>query len=356
MRQLLTFALILVFAGSAAAMDLGSVSNPAPKDDSHVLQNPTFGRDGGDDMASAAMITALPFNDTGSTGGSSDAFDAVCPYSGSTSPDKWYSFTPAADTGVSVDLCGSSYDTKTYIVDGSYNIIACNDDFYFDATCGTYVSFIEAASLTGGMTYYIVVDGYGGDFGDYIISVNEVIPPEPCVLECDGVAEGEPTLNDGYVDNYNGGCNTPPANPFQDLVADQYGNLLLCGVSGWYTSAEGGASRDTDWFTVTFGAAGTITWEMDAEVESYFFLLAPQDCGTVAVAEQVLAGPCAPGVLVLSGAPGSVAWIWAGPSDFAPPVGFVGNEYAYTCNFSGMQEGPIATEPTSFDSIKSMYR
>ena len=32
-----------------------------------------------------------------------------------------------------------------------------------------------------GVQYFIVVDGYGGDFGDYLINITEFTP---CVLEC----------------------------------------------------------------------------------------------------------------------------------------------------------------------------
>jgi hypothetical protein len=112
-------------------------------------------------MGTAVPITALPFSDTGATCDNLDDWDEVCPYTGSTSADVWYSYTPAADMMVSVDLWGSFYDTKTYILDAGYNVIACNDDFYSDWT-----SLIEAAQLYSGNTYYIVVDGYGGDCGD----------------------------------------------------------------------------------------------------------------------------------------------------------------------------------------------
>jgi hypothetical protein len=354
MRQLLTFALILVFAGTAFGADLGNTNGPASiKDDSHVLQNPTMGRDGGDDSSSAVAISGLPFSDTGSTGGSSDAWDEACPYTGSTSPDKWYSFTPAADMSVFVDLCGSLYDTKTYILDAGMAVVACNDDFYFGSDpCGSYVSKIESAALMGGATYYIVVDGYGGDFGDYVLEVGEFTP---CLVPCDGVAEGEPALVDGYVDNFNGGCNTDPnSGPFQELVADEYGNLTFCGVGGWYMSSDGSQYRDTDWFLATIGSTGTVTWTLESEQNAYGFLLAPQDCPNVAVAEQVLASCGNPQVMVITGNPGDVVWLWVGSDVFSSPNGLP--EFGYRSDFTGLAEGPIATDATSFDGIKAMYR
>lgn len=354
MRQLLTFALILVFAGTAFGADLGNTNGPASiKDDSHVLQNPVqTDRDGGNNAGSAVAIPGMPFSDTGATCGAGDDWDEACPYTGSTSEDKWYSFTPAADMTVFVDLCGSGYDTKTYILNSSMGVVACNDDFYFDAACGTYVSKIEAATLMGGSTYYVVVDGYGGDCGSYVIEMGEVVP---CEIPCDGVVEGEPALVDGYVDNFNGGCNTDPVSgPFQELVADEYGNLTFCGIGGWYLSSDFLNYRDTDWFLATIGASGTITWTLEAEEPTYGFLLAPQDCPTVAVAEQMTADCGSPQVMVISGNPGDVVWLWVGSTVFESPTG--APEFAYRSDFTGLAEGPIATDASSFDGIKAMYR
>ena len=69
------------------------------------------------------------------------------------------------------------------------------------------------------------------------------------------MVEGEPDNGPGYVDEYNGGCNAPNGQ-FQPLTGDEYGNLNFCGVSGW----NGSGTRDTDWYLVTFGDQGTITW------------------------------------------------------------------------------------------------
>ncbi len=75
---------------------------------------------------------------------------------------------------ITVDLCGSSFDTKTYIYDEDLNSIICNDDFYFDDDCGVYVSKIEYVELTGGEIYYKIVDGYSNS-GPYEIMVTELL-------------------------------------------------------------------------------------------------------------------------------------------------------------------------------------
>ncbi len=252
MRQTLGFSLVIVFFGSAAmgTPNLGTT----PKDskiNGHVGMNPGTpdGRQGGEDIGTAIVIDALPFSDTGNTTDNLDDYDEVCPYGPHESPDVVYSYTPDEDLFINVDLCGSGYDTKTFIYDSSMNVIACNDDFYFDDTCGVYVSLIEYAGLVAGETYYIVIDGYGGDAGDYILEFFEYVPDPPCILDCND-DEGEPAIVDGYEDDFNGGCNSPEYGyPFFELHANDAGELVFGGQGGWYINSGGGNSRDTDWFT-----------------------------------------------------------------------------------------------------------
>ena len=72
-------------------------------------------------------------------------------------------------------------------------------------------------ALLGGAPYHVVIDGFGGDAGEYVITVSE---SEPCVIECPvgGELEGEPPLVDDYADAFNGGCNSPEFGaPFDSL-------------------------------------------------------------------------------------------------------------------------------------------
>ncbi len=139
-------------------------------------------RVGGDVCETATVIDALPFHDTGNTCGFANDYDEVCPYSGSNSPDVAYAFTPAGDTTIDITLCnGSNYDTKLYVYEGGCpgTLVACNDDF-----CPGYVSELADVELAGGTTYYIIVDGYGGECGDYVLDVTIAAPPE--TLQCPG--------------------------------------------------------------------------------------------------------------------------------------------------------------------------
>jgi hypothetical protein len=285
-------------------------------------------------------VTLPVVNGTGTTAGYNDDYDEVCPYSTSTSPDVVYTFTPAAAAAINVDLFGSAYDTKVYMYDENLALVACNDDFYSD-----YTSFLENVPVVAGVQYFIVVDGYGGDFGDYLINVDEFIP---CMLECpgDGVLEGEPPLMNDYIDNWNGACNTDTVNPpFQPMGAGNF-----CGVSGFYL-ANGGNSRDTDWFTLTIPAEGVIEFTGDAELATFMFELGPQDCNSVGVLQNVQIGPCTPATMVVTGAPGSTVWFWVGPTTFASPDGSDVYEYDYVINVSGI----VATEDHTLSHVKSLF-
>jgi hypothetical protein len=143
---------------------------------------------GGETIATATVIASLPYSDNGTTIGHLNDYGGDCEYGTSTAPDVVYSYTPAADGAIDVSLChdATNYDTKLFIFDTPTPVdgdeIACNDDF-----CSTisypdpYVSEVSGVPVTGGTTYYIVVDGYGTSAGTYEISVigGTFIPPPP---------------------------------------------------------------------------------------------------------------------------------------------------------------------------------
>jgi len=239
MYRLFILVLISCFAAAALAVDTGNIRESF-KGHAHVGLNPGTpdGREGGETVADAIVIPRVPFADTGNTSDNLNDYDEICPYTGSTSPDVVYAFTPAADLEIDLSLCsdGNQYDTKIYLYQDSVtpgSPWACNDDWCANSWT-YYASYLMDISLQAGHTYFIVIDGYGGDAGNYELEIETYVP---CVVECpeNAVPEGEPPLVDWYVDEYNGGCNsTPPV--FQDInwVNQEDGCAWLCGVSGWY--------------------------------------------------------------------------------------------------------------------------
>ncbi len=367
MRKAIVLLMIMSIAGSAVAQDLGATRDLSVKKSSSITYvPPAQPKQGGDNMDDAVVIPGIPYTNSGTTVGYLDDYDVACT-DPSTSPDVIYSFTPAADIDISVDLCGSSYDTKTFVFDGLGNVVACDDDFYGSGgACGDWVSFIQRASLLGGTTYFIAIDGWGGASGDYELEIREFEVPDPCVVACDpdAVPEGEPRLMDGYVDNHNGGCNTDPVNsPFMDIdwtndtdgVPPYDGSAFMCGESGWFTSGDGGASRDTDWFRVFALETGTMEMTVQAEWPTSIFKLAPMDCPTVAV-ELSATTDCTGATLSFPVTEGEEVWLWVGPSSFDPPPGVTDRNYIYSMTITNNMFGVVPSEKTSFGSLKALYR
>ncbi len=354
MRYLSATFLVLAMISTASAANLGNVYETPIKDDAHVGQNPGTpdSRQGGETIDDAFIITGLPFNDAGNTVNNINDYDEACPYTSSISPDVVYSFTPNQEMIINIDLCTSGYDTKVYVYE---NVVtpgapyACNDDY---AGCiEIYRSMIPTLSLTPGNIYYIVVDGYGGDAGDYTLDIFEFIH---CGVECgDAPLEGEPELVDGYDDQYNGGCNSNPAAPLmQVLEGDENGEATLCGISGWFLSPEGDEFRDTDWFEVTAGEEGYITFTCISDYTVYMFVLSTT-CNGTEVLHQVLIESMVEGTIEFAQDPGTIAWLWVGPNVFTGPV----YEFTYLIGLSGIEgSAPSATEDLNWGGMKSMFK
>ncbi len=353
MRVFTLVALVVGFAGMACAGDLGNRIPPKPFATAPA-NVPRAERQAGDTIASATVIPALPYFDSGTTIGYTNDYDAVCPYTGSSSPDVCYRYTASSIMSISIDLCGSDYDTKVYVYDSEMNLIACNDDYYTDQYCGIYVSRLDNVILSPGETYAIIVDGYGGDAGNYVFQIPIICGP--CIVPCPAgnVAEGEPPLVDGYVDLHNGGCNTPPDYPLQAITGDLNGERIFCGVGGWYDF--GGADyRDTDWFVLTMGEGGVIDVTIDAEQSVIAFELGPQDCDAVGVLQSVTAGPCMDAYLTITGyQPEQVVWLWVGSTVFTAPAG-AEPMFDYVIWLSGLSPGGVMTERTLWGSLKALY-
>jgi hypothetical protein len=163
-------------------------------DDDVVVTN-NNSRDTGDDISDPFILTIPESGDTlitGSTVGFTNDYDAVCPYSGSTSPDVVYKLVLADSiNGLIIDLCESYYDSKVYmyledsLATGDTTNVACNDDYCSASHGQSWTSYIELGhQLFGGVsagTYYIVIDGYGGNSGEYVMNVTVMSPPPEMV-------------------------------------------------------------------------------------------------------------------------------------------------------------------------------
>lgn len=148
------------------------------------------GRQGGDTCETAVSLDGpLPISVSGTTVGYTNDYDEVCNYTGSTAPDVVYMYTPTADVVVDLTLCdgATDYDSKMYVYENTCptpgSPYACNDDACTSAAGQNYVSRIAELPLTGGNTYYIVVDGYQANAGTYYLDIYESATGACCVDE-----------------------------------------------------------------------------------------------------------------------------------------------------------------------------
>ncbi len=343
MTRCLIFLLLLGVAGTALAADTGNRDRKADLWQDYG-DGRGDGREGGESIGSAIVIPALPFNDTGATCDNVNDYDEVCPYMGSTSADVVYAFTPSANVTIAVDLCASSYDTKTYIYAGQQgNLVACNDD----AGCGYsgYQSKLEGINLTAGTTYYIVIDGYGGSCGSYILSI---APFEPCTVDCppEGRPENEPPCVDNYYDQYNGGCNTTG---WTLMPSGGDGCGAVCGKGCTYIY-QGGSYRDTDWYQC-WGQGTTVTANCVAEFPLQFIFIYNADCNNL-MYNYITAGPCQTATLSQYVGSGVEIWLWVGPSVFS---GVPESDYVLdACGIWGDIGTPV--QDATWGAIKNRFR
>lgn len=344
MRNMITLILLSSLLGVAVAgRPIDSEPVKAPYSGP---QNVPVVRQGGDTILDAVEVTLPVVGLVGTTAGYSDDYDEECPYAGGGSPDVVYTFVADASTSLRVDLCGSSYDTKVYVYDQEFTVVGCNDDFYPAGPCGQYVSLIYGLPVSTGMRYYVVVDGYGGDFGDYVLTIAEL---DPCNLECPAGAEleGEPPLTIDYTDEWNGGCEYSTDNPlFQPITATQF-----CGKSGMYLSSNG-SMRDTDWFELMIPAGGTLEITIEAEHPIQMWQIGTEDCIAWMFLNVSRVMACEQGAMTISGEPGESVLLWITPRFSNTPDGSDVFEFDYslTTNLS------VRTESQSLSEIKAIFR
>jgi len=310
-------------------------------------------RQGGDTVDTAVLIEHIPFSTTGTTTGFSDDHDAVCPYDGSTSPDVVYrieagSFSDLPCRWISIDLAGSSYDTKVYLMDSQMQVVACNDDFYSDFT-----SLIDIAHLFPDETYYLVVDGYGGDHGEYELQVSEFLPG---YVGCHDAQwdEGELPLQDDVPDTYNSGCDgdAGPA-AIVPIPANADNRQSVCGRNGW-TTVDGELVADIDWFSLRIGAVGVVDGSLINAVGGMLSAYLPGECGALDLLLAFQISPLMEMPFTITGEPGQEVWLRMETSSYGPACDRTPEEWEYNIFLEGLQS-PVGLESRSWSQVKGLF-
>ena len=160
--------------------------------------------------------------------GTSQAYDTTSastsapawPCAGGGGSDIWYSYTTSALSDVTVETCGSSYDTAIEIFSGDCSAlvpIVCNDDF-----CGLQ-STATAFSVPAGTELRIRVGGFAAGSGPGTVLLTEGAPFD---------------------------CSTQPDDSFEDNDTCQTASALTTGIyQGLFCSLT-----DADFYEVSLGA------------------------------------------------------------------------------------------------------
>ncbi len=107
---------------------------------------------------------ALPSRQTGSTVNQGNDLTASC---GGSGPEVAFWFTSPVSGTVIFDAQGSSYDTLMFAYsDCGGAQLACNDDYYGLA------SRLEIRNVTAGVPFLVVIDGFGGGSGSYVVNAH----------------------------------------------------------------------------------------------------------------------------------------------------------------------------------------
>jgi len=177
----------------------------------------------------------------------------------------------------------------------------------------------------------------------------------------DAVAEGEPSLVEGYLDAYNGGCNSHEFGiPFQEITwtndnnddPNDDGEAWLCGVAGWYMDPDSLESRDTDWFRVIARQDGMMSFTAESEQPCTMYKLAPLSCRDLDVELWAVCWNSNPQTLTFPVTEGEEIWLWIGPHDWHVQLA----DFTYFMTVTNNTFDTVPNEAMRWGEIKSMYR
>lgn len=261
---------------------------------------------GGDNIGTAYVIPGLPFHDSGTTSGYASDWDPICCGGCMYGPDVVYAYTPDVDVVVDINTCGTSFYDVLYVFENSdANVLACED--WYDVCPPN--SGLDRLQLYAGNTYYFVIDGYWGSQGPYEFDINEHSVPE-CPPEA--ISENEPGCGGGYVDNFNGGCNSNPAVFSEINIGD-----IICGTSGTFVRNDT-LFRDTDWYRLELTEQKLLHWHVVSEFPAQAFIFdgADENCENIQDAIQGQAPPLDTIHIAHNALPG-VYYFYVSPVSFA---------------------------------------
>lgn len=198
------------------------------------------------DSASVAIPVGLPFS-------TMDNSECNTNQIGNTAPDVFYSVTVSACAdSLLVSSCGSGFDTYLRILDDTLAPVALNDDN--GPLCSGAQASI-AIPVTAGATYYIVLEGFGTNAGNYNLDITEVQTnaPDPSFSYASGsICEGTMAMLPVVTGDSNGVFTATGG-----LAIDSLTGSFIPATAGSYVvsyTVDNGSCALTDTFGVTVNA------------------------------------------------------------------------------------------------------
>jgi len=151
----------------------------------NIILNTVSGTMPSNDLCTQAkLVSALPFNDTEDTTGASESAGdpgQACANGSKNSNTVWYAIVPPDDGILTIDTCGSNYDTVVTVFTGDCSALsplACNDDVGADNVCSPTQSRLST-SVFAGQTYLLEVSQFGAPAGGNLV-MHATLGPRNC--------------------------------------------------------------------------------------------------------------------------------------------------------------------------------
>ncbi len=204
---------LINFNDDGPASRQAEVSFPATAGNGYLIEVGGYNADTGPGLISVSCDSVIPDGDNDNCSNAeqiSDVTNLAFDTSSATfdgpghcmdGPNIWYIYTATCTGNATVSLCGSSYDTKLAVYEGSgcnpslNRLIQCNDD-----SCGrqSEVTF----DVTAGQQYLIEVGGFSDDTGEGLMNIS-----------CEGIAPVEESDLGDAPDSTNNYSNNMTAYP-----------------------------------------------------------------------------------------------------------------------------------------------
>jgi hypothetical protein len=181
-------------AGTATSASVNCINIPAGETYYIVLSTFPSPQNVGYDLTIDTCVPAGPEDDcagaipamcgdvlTGNTSGYNADVVPFCGTGDGSGGGIWYNFIGTGDF-ITASLCGSDFDTKIRVYEGTCPSLVCVDGSDDDCGSQSETSFLSSV----GTSYYILVHGFGSATGNYILTITCGTPPVPGAEDCAG--------------------------------------------------------------------------------------------------------------------------------------------------------------------------